>query len=112
MMQDTGRETPRLVSATRLLRRLSPPLASVLFRIEWADDRHGAENLIVHLDGQELSQDLYELTQIDERLLLLIIRGEAFPWVSSQQSRSRIELFLRGQGLLTENIEVEGFQAA
>jgi hypothetical protein len=101
-----------LVSASVLARVVGPPLTSALIRIEWADDQPGDRRLAVRLDGQVLSADLCEWIRIDERTRLLIIRGEAFPWVSTSRSCSRLELFLEDRGVLAENIEVEGFQAA
>ena len=110
MMKKVGE--PVTVSATRVLRKMGPPLSSVLIRLEWDSDEVSAESLRVWLDGQQLTTGLFEVTRIDQRELLLIIRGEAFPWLTSENSCSRLELYLEDQPVLTDNIEVDGFQAA
>lgn len=111
MMKRIRSQQQQDIRGVRLRRTFGPPMASVLVQIQADAPLSTRDDFAVCVDGKPLAEHQCEWAQVDEQSILLIVHGDAFPWVTSRKSRSRLELVRQGDMLFSETIDVEGFQA-
>lgn len=100
------------ITGLRLRRLIGPPLSSVLIRIQSEQVLPDVARFQVKLAGIAPAPHHFEWTRLDDRTLLLIIEGAAFPWVRVERSCTEVEVALDGEVLFRDAVEVEGFQSA
>lgn len=103
------RNPPRF-SALRLVRRVSPPFASVLLQVRSSRSLRPDAPFVVRIDGRSLPESGFERIRVDGCTVQLIVHGENFSWVSAAASVARLEVLLENRVLLDDGVEVAPFQ--